>query len=151
MKSADWQLATEEQRTRVDADVFQALCQVRDHVDAQLGRWLEPIEAAVHSGEGLGKVAAEMVETEIQENHGDDRWFGGIVDTLDLCFHALQGNVDENEIEQIAERSFSSWIAPEKDAIQQFADDLAALSMRSQFRKTYGGGASENPANGANP
>ncbi len=74
----------------------------------------------------------------LRETDADDRWFSGVVEILELCFHVLQSNIDDDEIELIAEGVFSSWVTPPRDAVLRFADEMAALGMRSQFRARYG-------------
>lgn len=138
VKHMDWNSADAALRTRIDAAVFDELCGARDRVDALLERWLPPVEAAVRSGRGLAAVAAELVTAELKETGADDRWFADVVEILDLCFQALQGDVAESEIELIAESVFSSWVAPERNAVLRFADEIAALGMRSRFEVAYG-------------
>lgn len=139
VKNIPWESESPTRRALVNDEVFGALCKARDRVDALLGRWLPLVETAVRGGEGLAVVSAEIVAEVVRETDADDRWFSEVVEILALCFHVLQSDVDDDELESIADGVFSSWIAPPRDAVLRFADEMAALGMRSQFQARYGG------------
>ena len=87
---------------------------------------------------GLQRAIRRLVEDKLESSNSEDRWFFLVADLGSLYLESVGCEITLDEIDDIAEGFFQSWMEPSQDDIQRFADELAALSVKQLFDHHYG-------------
>lgn len=99
-----------------------------------------PVDSKTNSGHGhqaIAGVITKILEKVIDETGCDDRWFYDVVYLSAIYMQSIDCPVTLGEMDDIADKHFSSWIMPEEDAAQRYADEIAALSVKRLFAERY--------------
>lgn len=86
----------------------------------------------------LSAIIQMLVDDEIHETDCEDRWFYWLTDKASLYMESVGCAITMDDIENIAEKYFASWLQPSNDDVQKFGDELAAIAIKRLFARQYG-------------
>lgn len=121
-------------------ELFKALQERHDAVDRKLKEIRSP-KFALDRDNGQQKIASViqmLVEKDVEETGCDDRWFYGSCENISIFLESFGFHLTTENIDDIADHHFSSWVDPETDAVQLFSDEIAALVVKQLFSDLYG-------------
>jgi hypothetical protein len=67
-----------------------------------------------------------------------DRWFDELCWNLSFYSETLAIQVTHEQIDEIADKHFESWMSPGDEATTRFADELSAVFVKKLFEQEYG-------------
>lgn len=73
----------------------------------------------------------------MKQNDFDDRWFGHLPQDTTIYLESLGYLVDENDVDTICDKHFSSWISPNPDSIAKYLDELKGIFVQKLFDQKY--------------
>ena len=120
--------------------LLDALCVRRTEIDGLLKKLHEShtSEDDELSESKLSAAVQILVRDEIHATDGEDRWFYWLTDKASLYMESVGCAITMDEIDNIAEKYFESWVTPSSDDVERFADELAAMGIKRLFARQYG-------------
>ena len=90
-----------------------------------------------HAAENLSCLFRGIATESASSTDAEDRWFSELCAEMEWYGDSIGVQINEHEVDAIADRHFSSWVAPDEDAVVRFADELAAEFVRRMFESEY--------------
>lgn len=90
------------------------------------------------SADVICEAVARLVELEHGASGTEERWFDSVPEKTAIYLESVGCFVPVEQIDDIADKHFSSWVDPETDTVAQFADEIAAISVKQRFWEKYG-------------